>query len=453
MDILNAIKRKNVFFVALCLLLFCALSISCKRASETKPPTLTFWVAMSDEEAAVIRIIGKMFEEESGVTVDVREIGIFEITTKMELAAPAGKGPDILSISHTSVGTLALMNLISPIDIEASDIQAILKDYPESFVSAFMWGGGDGKKGNLYGVPLTVESYGLVINRRLIDRAPDMPDTPGTIEELIETASGLTRDTDGDGVIDTYGFLTDPTNFYFTFPFYDANGAYIFAERGFAEEDGIYDTGNLGFCTRGGISALTFISGMTKKRNNIPALIPKGITYPIISDLFSKGKVATMIHGTYLIPYYRTLDIDVEYRPVPPFSDGRRGRPLSTLMGLGVSAYSERREDALKFVSFFLKPENLRTYFEASGGVRVMANPNIYTDDDYEREPTLKTSIKIAGDSLPYPNDPAGELVWDAFTDSVHLVLEGKTDPEDALCTMQERLKTVIIEMKGDVKR
>ena len=82
-----------------------------------------------------------------------------------------------------------------------------------------------------------------------------------------------------------------------------------------------------------------------------------------------------------------------------------------------------------------------------------MANPNVYTDEDYWREPTLKTAIEIAGDSLPYPNDPAGELVWDAFTDSATLVIDGKTTPEEALCTMQERLKTVIIEMKGDVKR
>ncbi|MBN1572318.1 MAG: extracellular solute-binding protein [Deltaproteobacteria bacterium] len=453
MDFIHGTKiRGAVSIIAICLLSCSIFLSSCRRAPETETDTLTFWVTMSGEEAEAVRLIGKKFTEESGIAVDVREIGIFEITTKLELAAPAGKGPDILSITHTSVGALALMKLITPIamdiapmDVDTTDISNIsanitasLKDCPESLVSAFTWSGGEGKDAVLYGVPLTVESYGLVINRGIIKSVPD------TMEELIETATNLTRDTDGDGKVDTYGFLTDPTNFYFTFPFYDANGAYIFAENA----AGCYDTGNLGFCTEGGVSALTFMQGLTQSRCGAPALIPKGITYPIISDLFSKGKAAAMIHGTYLIPYYRSLGIDVGYYPIPPFSDGRRGCPLSTLMGIAVSAYSDKKEDALKFVAFFLRPENMRAYFEASGGVRVMVNPKIYTDEDYEREPTLETSVKIAGDSLPFPNDPAGELVWDAFADGASLTLEGKSTPKDALCTMEERLKTVISEIK-----
>ncbi|GEM_PF-1926171 len=438
-------KRGAVSIIAIPLLLSLALFGSCRGTPEAETPTLTFWVTMSSEEAKAVRLIGKRFTEKSGIKVDVREIGIFEITTKLELAAPAGKGPDVLSITHTSVGALALMKLIAPmamdiasLDADIIDMSASLKDCPESLVSAFTWSGGDGRNAGLYGVPLTVESYGLVINMEMVKSAPD------TVEELIETATNLTRDTDGDGKVDTYGFLTDPTNLYFTFPFYDANGAYIFAE----DTAGVYDTGNLGFCTEGGISALMFMKGLTKIQGGAPPLIPKGITYPIISDLFSRGKAAAMIHGTYLIPYYRSLGIDVGYHPIPPFADGRRGRPLSTLMGVAVSAYSNKKEDALTFVAFLLRPENLRTYFEASGGVRVMANPLVYTDEDYKREPTLKTSVKIAGDSLPFPNDPAGELVWDAFADGVNLTLEGKSTPKDALCTMEERLKTVISEMK-----
>ena len=444
----------KIFNILLLTLSFICFS-SCQREStpENQPPALTFWVTMSADEAKAVRLIGERFTKESGIAIDVKEIGIFEITTKLELAAPAGKGPDILSISHTSVGALALMNLILPIYINIeneedageisnkipNEIFNKLGNYPKPLVSAFTWSGSDAKKQNLYGVPLTVESYGLVINTALLDNSPK------TVEELITSAEELTKDTDNDGKIDTYGFLTDPTNLYFTFPFYDASGAYIFEKAG----EG-YNTNNLGFCTTGGVSALTFITELTKKRNNTPALIPKGITYPIISDLFQKGKVAAMIHGTYMIPHFRTSGIDINYRPIPPFADGRQGRPLSTLMGVAVSAHSENKGDALKFISFLLKPENLRTYFEASKGVRVMANPDIYTDKDYRREPTLKTSISIAGNSIPFPNDPAGELVWDAFSDSVNLVLEGKTNPKDGLCDMQERLKIVIAEMKGE---
>jgi maltose-binding protein MalE len=450
---IRAIRLIAINIFLLTLFLTCFSTCQKKSTPENQLSTLTFWVTMSVYEANAVRLIGERFAKETGIAIDVKEIGIFEITTKMELAAPAGKGPDLLSISHTSVGALALMNLISPFDINidkniegnagntSNEILKKLEDYPRPLVTAFMFNVPDASKPYLYGVPLTVESYGLVINRALMDNPPK------TVEELIKTAEELTKDTDNDGKIDTYGFLTDPTNLYFTFPFYDAHGAYIFEKA-----EGGFDTEDLGFCTAGGVSALAFVTKLTKKRSDAPALIPKGVTYPIISDLFKKGKVAAMIHGTYMIPHYRTSGIDVEYLPIPPLADGRECRPLSTLMGIAVSAHSENKGDALKFISFLLKPKNLRTYFEASGGVRVMANPDIYTNEDYRREPTLKTSISIAGNSIPFPNDPAGELVWDAFSDSVNLVLDGKTNPKDALCDMQERLKIVIKEMKGENK-
>lgn len=400
--------------------------ISCKptvQDGQAGPDHISFWIAMSKDEISAVREISDKFKEETGIEVDVREIGLFEITTKLELSAPAGKGPDVISISHTSVGALALIGLLMPID----KIPDRLKFYPEPLTSAFYY------QGKLYGVPLTVESYGLVVNRDMVDEIPD------TWEDLIDLAEKLTTDGDGNGDFETYGFLTDPENFYFTFPFYDAMGGYIFGSG-----DSGLDPKDLGFCTPGGISALEFIVDLTRGKK----LIPRGINYPIISDLFSKGRVAMMIHGTYLIGYYRSLGIDVGYHPLPRFSDGRVGRPLSTLMGIGISSYSGKKDSAQRFVNFFLEPENLRTYFESSGGIRVMADPTIYNEGDYEREPVLEAAISIAENSYPYPNDPRGDLVWDAVRDAAYLSIEKEMPPDVTLCDMQDRLKTVFSEME-----
>lgn len=390
----------------------------------TEPEHISFWVAMSKDEIESVHKICENFYKETDITVDVREIGLFEITTKLELSAPAGKGPDIMSISHTSIGALALMGLLMPFE----ETPERLKSYPEPLTSAFYY------QGELYGVPLTVESYGLVVNRDITGKIPD------TWEYLIDLAQSLTVDEDGDGDFETYGFLTDPLNFYFTFPFYDAMGGYIFGDGG----DINLDPKDLGFCTQGGISALAFIVDLTSKNN----LVPRGLNYPIISDLFAKGRVAMMIHGTYLIGYYRSLGIDVGYYPLPRFSDGRRGRTLSTLMGIGISSYSEKKDTSKRFVNFFLEPENLRIYFESSGGIRVMADSTIYRKEDFKREPALPTAISIAENSYPYPNDPRGELIWDAVRDATYLSIQEKTSPKEALCDMQDRLKTIFSEME-----
>jgi maltose-binding protein MalE len=200
----------------------------------------------------------------------------------------------------------------------------------------------------------------------------------------------------------------------------------------------------MGLCTPGGIEGLSVlfdIAGPT-------GIIPRGIDYTIIGDLFGEGRVAMMIHGVYLIPYYRDLGMNVGYHPIPPSESGRTVRPLANLMGIGVSAYSEHPEAAGDFLAYLLEPERLRLILEGSGAIKVMANPRVYYEEDFVAEPLLSTAVEIAGTAYPYPNDPAGELVWDAVAAAATAVMDGSLSPEEALCRMEDRLETVIEEMR-----
>ncbi|MBN2225248.1 MAG: extracellular solute-binding protein [Deltaproteobacteria bacterium] len=411
-------------YIAAISAVICISFLPCCRSSADTDTSIIVWAAMGTDEIRALKDSADRFERETGIAVRIVEIGLFEITTKLELAAPAGKGPDVVSISHTSVGTLSLMGLLAPLD----HFSGLLACYPLPLVTAYRY------RGVLMGVPLTVESYGLVVNKKLVKRVPE------TWEELFDEAARMTADTDGDGQADTYGFLTDPTNFYFTFPFYDARGAYIFKDRG---PSGI-DTADLGLCTPGGIEALTLLTYLTRSRR----LIPVGITYPIITDLFSRGRLAMTVYGTYLISHWKQRGIDVGYHEIPPFADGRRGRPMSTLMGLGVSAYAHNPGGAERFITFLLAPENLRRFFELSGRTLVMADPGVYRDEDFAAVPYLRTALSIASDSYPFPNVPEGDLIWDAVSGAAETALSGTLSPREALCGTQERLSAVIREMR-----
>jgi maltose/maltodextrin transport system substrate-binding protein len=411
-------------YIAVIIAVICIFSLPCCGSSNSTDTGLTVWAAMDAGQMRALRDSADRFERETGQPVRIVEVGLFEITTKLELAAPAGKGPDVVSISHTSVGTLALMGLLAPMD----RFSGMLVRYPDPLVSAFRY------RGVLMGIPLTVESYGLVVNEGLVKHVPK------TWEELFDEAARMTTDTNGDGTPDTYGFLTDPTNFYFTFPLYDARGAYIFKDR---PTSGM-DTADLGLCTDGGVEALTLLTDLTRRRH----LIPIGITYPIITDLFSRGRLAMTVYGTYLISHWQKLGIAVGYHELPPFEDGRRGRPLSTLMGLGISAYADNPGGAERFITFLLLPENLRRFFELSGRTPVMADPGVYRDEDFAAVPYLRTALAIASDSYPFPNVPEGDLIWDATAGAAQAALTGAVSPRQALCDMQDRLAAVIREMR-----
>ncbi len=94
----------------------CLFSLPACRPGNVGDVDLTVWAAMSAEELGALRDIAESFERETGKSVRIVQIGLFEITTKLELAAPAHKGPDVVTISHTSVGTLTLMGLLAPVE-------------------------------------------------------------------------------------------------------------------------------------------------------------------------------------------------------------------------------------------------------------------------------------------------------------------------------------------------
>jgi arabinogalactan oligomer/maltooligosaccharide transport system substrate-binding protein len=412
------------FLVAL-LLWGCAAGCSLNdTGGDADDAGLVFWAAMTPDEIEALNLIADAYAAERGVAVTIREIGLFEINTKLELAAPAGRGPDLISVSHTSVGVLSLMGLLQPLDGD----ELPLADCPPDLVDAFRY------EAILYGAPLTVESYGLVVNEDLISTVPE------TLEDLVDTARRLTTDTDDDGQAEVYGFLTDPANFYFTFPFYDAYGGYIFSET----NDGTVDPTRMGLCTPGGIQGLTILADIADPAG----FIPRGIDYTVIGQLFGEGRAAMMIHGVYLIPYYRSLGMHVGYYPIPPAESGRKARPLANLMGVGISAYSENPEAAKAFLAYLLEPERLRVLVEGSGAIKVMANPAVYREADFTAEPLLAAAVEIAGSSYPFPNDPAGELVWDAVGAAATAAMDGSLSPEEALCRMEDRLETVIEEMR-----
>ena len=155
-----------------------------------------------------------------------------------------------------------------------------------------------------------------------------------------------------------------------------------------------------------------------------------------------------MIHGVYLIPFYRSLGMNVGYHPIPPAESGRAARPLANLMGVGVSAYSQNPESAEDFLAYLLEPKRLRLILEGSGTIKVMANPQVYCEEDFNTEPLLSPAVEIVGLSYPYPNDPAGELVWDAVAAAATAVVDGSLPPEEALCRLETRLEIVIEEMR-----
>src|SRR5699024_12737989 len=107
--------------------------------------------------------------------------------------------PELCFQPHDRMGDVHVQGIAAELEF-TEEQEARLAEYNEEAVTSFSY------EGIQYGIPAVVETYAMFYNTDLV------PETPETMEELIEVAQDLT---DGD----TYGFLMNATDFYFAYPF------------------------------------------------------------------------------------------------------------------------------------------------------------------------------------------------------------------------------------------
>ncbi|HBK68681.1 MAG TPA: hypothetical protein DDZ91_08560, partial [Firmicutes bacterium] len=292
--------------------------------------------------------IAKEYTRKTGVEVEIIAQNQFTTRENFMADAPAGKGPDIIMSMHTDTGTYAISEMIRPLMIT----DTMKKSYYDLAFNSFIYGG------KTYGIGYSVESYGLVYNKKLVKKAPE------TWEEMFTMAEKLTV-RDKKKRITTYGFLVDPKNFYFTFPFFSAYGGYVFGR----DEQGNFNTDDIGLANEGSVKALTKIMELVNK-----GLIPRDVDDNIINDLFENGQLAMMIYGPWYFSNYRASGVDLGYEPIPRVKDGNPTRPFGTILGFMLSSFSKQPQEAEKFLDYLLQDEIQQRLIESYEGQRVPLN-------------------------------------------------------------------------------
>lgn len=157
-------------------------------------------------EKALKEAIAIFEERNPDIEVELEYVSYAEKETKYITAIEAGVGPDVLHLGPIEVSFAQFASRGYFLDltpfIEAEGPGFLDPWYPVT-IQAVTY------NGKIYAMPGDFMSMILMYNKRLFAEAgldPDKP--PETWEEFLEYAKALTRDRDGDGVIDTWGFGT-----------------------------------------------------------------------------------------------------------------------------------------------------------------------------------------------------------------------------------------------------
>lgn len=384
-----------------------------KKDSNDKPEKLVVWE--DKEKGVALEPAIKSFEEKYGIKVEFKELGMAdEIREQLPLDAPAGTGPDVLTLPHDQIGAMATQGLLAPIDVD----QDVTDTFTESSIDAQTF---DGK---LYGLPKATETPVFIYNKAHMDKAPE------SFDELYSFSKDFTKD-------GKYGFLALWDNFYFANAVMAANGGYVFERT----DEGL-DASNIGLNNEGSVKGAEYIQKWYEE-----GLFPKGIIGEnggsAMDGLFNEGKVASVMNGPWAFQGMRDAGIEIGVAPLPKLPNGEYPQTFIGVKGWHVSAYSENKEWATKLVEWITNAENAKIRYEETSEippVKSLIEDPVIADNEGAKAVAVQSQRGV-----PMPNIPEMGQVWEPMANALQLIVTGKQEPkaalEDATKTIKQQIE------------
>jgi multiple sugar transport system substrate-binding protein len=173
----------------------------------------------------------------------------------------AGTPPDLMYMGYPEMALYASEGTLLPLDdYMATDPEMSTDLFFPSLIDAFTY------DGQLYGVSKDWNTQVLYYNKALFDGAGvSYPDDTWTWDNVLDAAKKMTADTDGNGVTDQWGFVTDVGM--------NRIGAWIYGNGGsYLSEDRQTCT----LTDPASVDALKFITGMMFEDKVAPSKIELG---------------------------------------------------------------------------------------------------------------------------------------------------------------------------------
>lgn len=297
---MEAIPNKSIFdgearmkkLMILPLILVVCFNLFAGGGREKAPEEITvvtMWIydeMASTEEKAIVRAARDFEALNPDIRIVFENVPNRGLMDKLIVASVAGAVPDVVHVAlewNAELGAMghseAMNNYLSP---------ERLREIPKGALDSSSY------QGKIYGIPWYVDTTLIFYNKEMF-RAAGLPipgNSPMTWAELLKTAEALTKDTDGDGKIDQYGFgmRKGAGAAICWFPFFFANGGKLYSP------DGLKAAVN----SPEGLESFKFLTGMYAN-----GIMPPGATaydrWDDIRNAFLSRKIAMYVTGNWEI--------------------------------------------------------------------------------------------------------------------------------------------------------
>lgn len=391
-----------------------------ESVTKNEPVTITHWFWPDNEEyAAVFKGIADEFNATNGknitVVVENHPWDGGKFSEDLFTAAMGGSAPDTAGFKLTATPLFAANNLLVPLDdyIDKWEDKALIS---ENLLKVLRSATSDNK---LYTMPWVTQILYVYYRPSMFDAVGIA--VPKTYEEFLEACKKLTRDTDGDGKIDVYGYGMRGSK-----GGQEPWGSFIHARGGNFEN----------LTSEGAIQGMQDFTDLYKNGYTPPSAPNDGYN-EIIANFKSGLTAMTIQHIQTASGMVSVFGDDVSAFAFPDSDKGRWTSMGDTETVIFNS--SKNKEAAFEWVSYLATGKGQKTWCDATGNIPVSSEVQELPSTQENR--FMKVSIEGApfAGILPILDTTTNWIssIWPA---TVQRALLGEITAAEAMKILQDEL-------------
>ena len=391
---------------------------------------IRFWNGFTGPDGRqIVKLVKQFNEENPDVQVQVQRIDWNTYYNKVFVAGLGGRAPDVFVVHASILLRFVKAGLLSPLDdLIAGPGGLPLPDFDEKVLKATQY------NTRLWGVPLDIHPFGMYCNRTLFRQAGLTNSAgdiliPRTKDELLGALQRMTRDTDGDGRIDQWGYVMTTMRMIFQSVMTQYGGTLVSG-----------DGRNCLLNSPENRKAMQFFYDLVYREKVCPK--PDGFDSWVG---FRQGKVGVVFEGVWMLSELEKSDLDYVGAPFPQIGDRPGVWADSHVMCLSKTADARQKAAGWRFIKY-LSDHSLewaqtglipvRKSLRATGTFQSMKVQNAFA---------RLIPYAYFTPAVPYKLELDAELEL-AF----EKVLRQTATPEEALCAAEKNINEIIERVYAD---
>jgi len=395
-------------------------------ASSEEVITLKFWNSFGFSERAVLEQLFAEYQAENpGIKIEEYNFSSKDQRTKILVGVETNDLPDILRSDYPFHLELGAMDHLLELDEYLKDWDG-LNDISPVFWDAVKW------NGKIVAVPQDMFTLAFFYNVNHFKDA-GIEHFAQTWDEYVEMLKKLTKDTNGDGEVDQWGYTirgTDPL-WEFQSYLYQADGDYF-------DQDG-----KLRINDAAGLEAVTFYTDLYSKHKVMPPGTPS-YGWNEAWDIWKEGKVSCYIGGTWTLGNIRALEEEKPWGFEYNVAKAPKGKKDATMIEecyYTVMKASQHQKEAVELIKWLVSKENDLKWCKELSHLPIRSSnlETIVSSDPIFKGFLESRKIAKIRPRIPYFWEFAAPL-----TSGLKEIFAGKKNPKQALDDTAVAMQAVI---------